>query len=87
MQEKSLEVEQKMEAEIEKKGVEVNNKVEKKKSDEVVLGRISFPDNPPLYTPPLLFPHKFRKTKLDEQFSKFLNMFKKLEINIPFAVL
>ena len=47
-------------------------------------GRISFPDNPPLYTSPLPFPHKFGKTKLDEQFAKFLNMFKKLEINIPF---
>ena len=69
-----------MEAEI-----EVNNKGEQHKSDEVVPGRIVFPDNPPLYTPPLPFPHKFRKTKLDTQFAKFLNMFKKLEINIPFA--
>ena len=25
------------------------------------------------------------KTKLDEKFAQFLNMFKKLEINIPFA--
>ena len=42
-------------------------------------------DNPPLYTPPLPFPQRFRKTKLDEQFAQFLNIFKKLEINIPFA--
>ena len=74
-----------MEAEIEKEEVEVNNKGEKKKSNEVVLERISFPDNPLLYTPPLPFPHKFKKTKLDEQFAKFLNIFKKLEINIPFS--
>ena len=74
-----------MEAEIEKEEVEVNNKGEKEKSNEVVLGRISFPDNPPLYTPPLPFPHKFKKTKLDKQFAKFLNIFKKLEINVPFS--
>ena len=74
-----------MEAETKKEGVKVNNKKEKKKSSEVFSRRISFPDNPPLYTPPLPFPYKFRKTKLDEQFSKFLNMFKKLKINIPFV--
>ena len=79
------EIEGKMEAETEKEGVEVNNRGEKQKSDEVVLERIYFPKNPPLYTSPLPFPQKFRKTKLDEQFAKFLNMFKKLEINIPFA--
>ena len=63
----------------------VGNKGEQQKSDEMVLGRITFLENPPLYTPPLLFPHKFRKTKLDAQFAKFLNMFKKLEINISFV--
>ena len=46
---------------------------------------MTFPDNTHVYTPPLPFPQRFRKTKLDEQFAKFLNMFKKLEINIPFA--
>ena len=75
-----FETEEKIEAET-----EVNNKGEQHKSDEVVLGRITLPDNPPLYTPPSPFPQKFRKTKLDVQFAKFLNMFKKLEINIPFA--
>ena len=63
--------------------IEVNNKGEQQKYDEVVSGRITFLDNPP-YSPPLPFPQKFRKTKLDAQFSKFLDMFKKLEINIPF---
>ena len=63
----------------------VNNKGEKQKSDEVVLGKITFPDNPPSYTPPLPFPKKFRKTKLDAQFAKFLDIFKKPKINIPFA--
>ena len=46
---------------------------------------VTFPNNPPIYTPPLPFSQRFRKAKLDEQFSKFLNIFKKLEVNIPFA--
>ena len=31
------------------------------------------------------FPQRFQKAKLVEQFSKFLNIFKKLEVNIPFV--
>ncbi|KAJ4724783.1 DNA-directed DNA polymerase [Melia azedarach] len=46
---------------------------------------ISFPDNPPIITPPFPFSHRFQKKKLDDQFSKFLEMFKKLYVNIPFA--
>ena len=82
---KNLENEEKIEAETKKGGVEVNNKGGKKKSNQSISGRITFPDNPPLYTPPLPFPHKFRKTRMDEQFSKFMNMLKKLEINILFV--
>ena len=37
------------------------------------------------YNPPVPFPQRLQKEKLEEQFSKFLNMFKKLEINIPFS--
>ena len=37
------------------------------------------------YQPPIKFPHRMHKSKLDDQFAKFLNIFKKLEINIPFA--
>ena len=77
---RDYEIEEKMEAET-----KVHNKGEQQKYDEMVLGRITFLDNPPAYAPPLPFPHKFRKTKLNAQFAKFLNMFKKLEINIPFA--
>ena len=33
----------------------------------------------------LPFPQRFQKKKIDAQFSKFLDMFKKLQINIPFA--
>ena len=31
------------------------------------------------------FPQRFQKKKLDSQFSKFLDIFKKIHINIPFV--
>ena len=34
--------------------------------------------------PPLPFPQRFAKAKLDSQFGKFLNMLKKLHVNVPF---
>ena len=37
------------------------------------------------YKPLVPFPRRLQKAKLKEQFSKFLNMFKKIEINIPFS--
>ena len=37
------------------------------------------------YQPPIPFPQRIQKSKLDDQIAKFLNMFKKLEINIPFV--
>ena len=81
-----IEVEkEKCKAENDQERVENNNKEKKKKHDEVVSGRITFPDNRPTYTPPLPFPERFRKTKLDDQFAKFLNIFKNLEVNIPFV--
>ena len=82
---KNIEFEKSMETENDKERVKLNNKGNKQKYNEVVSGRMTFPDNPPLYTQPLFFSQRFQKTKLDKQFAKFLNMFKKLEINIPFA--
>ena len=38
-----------------------------------------------VYRPPLPFPYSLKQAKIDEQFSRFVNMFKKLEINIPFV--
>ncbi|XP_057740162.1 uncharacterized protein LOC130957309 [Arachis stenosperma] len=37
------------------------------------------------YTPPLPYPQRLQKELKDQQFSKFLEVFKKLEINIPLA--
>ena len=36
------------------------------------------------YTPAVLFPQRLQKAKKEEQLSKFLENFKKIEINIPF---
>ena len=36
------------------------------------------------YNPQAPFPQRLQKARLGEKFSKFLNMFKKIEINIPF---
>ncbi|XP_057999286.1 uncharacterized protein LOC131178345 [Hevea brasiliensis] len=40
---------------------------------------------PAPYKPPLPFPQRFQKAKLDKQFGKFLEVLKKLYINIPFT--
>ena len=37
------------------------------------------------YTSAVPFPERLQKAKREEQFSKFLEIFKKIEINIPFA--
>ena len=39
----------------------------------------------PAYTPAIPFPQRLQKSRREEQFSKFLDIFKKIEINIPFA--
>ncbi|XP_021667187.2 uncharacterized protein LOC110655253 [Hevea brasiliensis] len=40
---------------------------------------------PEPYQPPLHFPQRFQKAKLDKQFEKFLEVLQKLYINIPFT--
>ena len=39
----------------------------------------------PAYTPTVPFPQWLQKAKREEQFSRFLDIFKKVEINIPFS--
>ena len=71
------EAEVKVEVEIEAKDV--------KPAEASKPKGISFPDNPLIISLPLPFPQRFQKKKLDSQFSKFLEIFKKIHINIPFA--
>ena len=51
----------------------------------MILGRINFPHNRPPYVSQVPYPQRVAKAKLDKQFAKFLEVFKKLHINIPFA--
>ena len=39
----------------------------------------------PAYKPTVPFPQRLQKAKREEQFSRFLDIFKKIEINIPFV--
>ena len=91
LKESSAHEEEKVEAEneiaIEE---EKEEKVEVKKrkdedNDKLVSRRMAFVDNLPLLTTPLPFTQRFKKAKLDDQFKKFLKIFKKLKVNIPFA--
>ena len=38
-----------------------------------------------MHKPALSYPQRFQKKKMDVQFTKFLDIFKKLQINIPFT--
>ena len=58
--------------------LELNNKF---KGKGVVVPNSSFDK----YMPTLPYPQRLKQEKLDKQFSKFLDIFKKLHINIPFA--
>ncbi|XP_062073710.1 uncharacterized protein LOC133777959 [Humulus lupulus] len=42
-------------------------------------------DSLPMYQPPIPYPRRFQKKKLDEQSAKFLVIFKRIHINIPFV--
>ena len=76
--------ERKEETEAEKeeteKEEEKNNQIQqlKRSNDQKKKGVLA-------YTPAVPFPHRLQKSRREEQFSKFLDVFKKIEINIPFA--
>ncbi|XP_057985265.1 uncharacterized protein LOC131170211 [Hevea brasiliensis] len=62
---------------------EVNKEANKKKGIEKEEEEKYVP--PPPYKPPLPYPQRFQKVKLDKQFRKFFEVLKKLYINIPFT--
>ena len=60
--------------------IKENEKASKsKRSREVTFETYS----PSIYDPPIPFPQRLRKNNVDDQFSKFLSIFKQLHINIP----
>ena len=63
----------------EKEEVQVKDKG-KRKLEEPTLTSPSVK----LYVPLVPFPGRLKQQKLDEQFAKFLDVFKNLQINIPF---
>ena len=56
---------------------------EKKSTEEKTEAK----DRPTTTEPnvPIPYPQRFKKNKLDKQFTKFMDVFKKFHINIPFA--
>ncbi|XP_073120295.1 uncharacterized protein [Henckelia pumila] len=70
----------------------IKSEVEKeKKVEEAEVGESNLMQSKdeskqkPIFKPKLPYPQRFKKKALDEQFVKFLEIFKKLHINIPFA--
>jgi len=72
---------EKVEKEISSSSKEINDVTYK--PDEVPKDPKNISPKP--YIPPLPFPQRMAKAKLDMQFGKFLDVLKKLYINIPFA--
>jgi len=58
------------------------SELEKKRENENEQESKTLPPKP--YTPPLPFPQRFARAKLEAQFGKFLDMLKKLHVNVPF---
>ena len=63
------------------------NEIEKESSEPQVEG-ISLESKkqitPPPFKPNIHFPQRFAKSKLDEQFKKFIEMMNKIYIDVPF---
>ncbi|KAH9686774.1 hypothetical protein KPL70_014506 [Citrus sinensis] len=68
---------------VDEKQVEDTTKVSKAISSKIPQPKPAAPVK--AYVPPIPFPQRLRKNNIDKQFLKFLDVFKKLHINIPFA--
>ncbi|XP_057249102.1 uncharacterized protein LOC130590632 [Beta vulgaris subsp. vulgaris] len=56
--------------------------VERGKVDDAEKRKEKVTDSP---TPPLPFPHRMQKSKVDQQLGKFMSMVKNLEVTVPFT--
>ena len=63
--------------ETEKEKVQIEQQIEK--------GKLKKKEEMQAYKHGVPFPQRLQKAKMEEQFFRFLEMFKKMEINIPFA--
>ncbi|KAH9768811.1 phosphatidylinositol-3-phosphatase myotubularin-1 [Citrus sinensis] len=68
---------------VDEEQTEDTTKVSKAASLEIPQPKLATPVK--AYVPPIPFPQRLRKNNIDKQFLKFLDVFKKLHINIPFA--
>ena len=68
---------------VDEKQAEDTTKVSKATSSEIPQPKPAAPVK--AYVPPIPFPQRLRKNNIDKQFLKFLDVFKKLHINIHFA--
>ncbi|XP_073273285.1 uncharacterized protein [Primulina huaijiensis] len=80
-----------LEVETSKKKVESEKTIEEGESEERGEKKIEESntevevERTRILNPTLPYPQRFRKKNLNDQFAKFLNIFKKIHINIPFA--
>ncbi|KAK6115837.1 hypothetical protein DH2020_008106 [Rehmannia glutinosa] len=67
--------------------VEAEEGAEEHKAEQKEAEKLKSSSNPDIskLNVPLPFPQRFQKKKLNAQFAKFLEIFKKLHMNIPFA--
>ncbi|XP_022876925.1 uncharacterized protein LOC111395149 [Olea europaea var. sylvestris] len=56
-----------------------------KKNERKETPAVRAPSPVKAYVPPIPFPQRLQRKKLDNQFAKFVEIFKKQHINIPFA--
>ena len=78
---KKTDGEEETEAEKEKIEVEKNSQLDQLKGSNDQKKK----EGVPAYAPAVPFPQRLQKSRREEQFSKFLDIFKKIEINIPFV--
>ncbi|XP_022889140.1 uncharacterized protein LOC111404580 [Olea europaea var. sylvestris] len=69
------------EAEKEAESEPLTNEKDERKETSIVRA----PSPVKAYVSPISFPQKLQRKKLDKQFAKFVEIFKKLHINIPFV--
>ncbi|XP_073138697.1 uncharacterized protein [Henckelia pumila] len=69
----------------EEKNVEETEVGDRKSDESKHMESKGESEEKPMFKPKLPYPQRFKKKALDEQFSKFLEIFKRLHINIPFV--